>query len=234
MRNKEILCVVPARGGSKSILKKNIKFLDGKPLIFYTIREALKVFKKENIVISSDDDQILDVAKKNGCNVYFKRPKKLATDSAKSYGVVLHSLNFMEKLNNIKYEAIMMLQPTSPLRKSSHIKKSIKIFNSNNVDSIVSVVDVDGNHPYRMKTIKNKYLHNYFDQGFEDMRPRQKLPKIYIRNGAIYLNKRSVIMKNKQLVGKKVMPLIMEAKYSINIDSIIDFYVAEQMIKKIR
>ena len=138
----------------------------------------------------------------------------------------------MEKFYNTKYDAIMMLQPTSPLRKASHIKEALKIFNSNNVDSVISVVDVEGYHPYRMKKIKNNYLYNYIDQGFEDMSPRQSLSKIFIRNGAIYLNKRAVIMEIKQLVGKTVKPLIMNPKESVNIDSIIDFYLAEKLLKK--
>ena len=156
--NKEnVLCVIPARGGSKSIIKKNIAKLNGMPLIAYTILEAQKVFPKENIVISTDDKEIASVSKKYGCDIYFKRPKKLASDNAKSYEVILHSLNFMENLNNKLYDKILMLQPTSPLRKSSHIIKSLKIINERNVDSVVSIVNVNGYHPYRMKIIKNNY-----------------------------------------------------------------------------
>ena len=225
------MCVIPARGGSKSIKKKNIAKLNGKPLIAYTILEAQKVFPKENIVISTDDKEIASVSKKYGCDIFFKRPKKLASDNAKSYEVILHSLNFMENLNNKLYDKIIMLQPTSPLRKSSHIIKSLKIINERNVDSVVSIVNVNGYHPYRMKIIKNNFLKNYIDQGFEDMRPRQLLPNIFIRNGAIYLNKRKVIINEKQLVGKKVKPLIMKDFESINIDSVNDLYLAESILK---
>lgn len=226
-----VLCVIPARGGSKSIIKKNIAKLNGKPLIAYTILEAQKVFPKENIVVSTDDKEIASVSKKYGCDIFFKRPKKLASDNAKSYEVILHSLNFMENLNNKLYDKIIMLQPTSPLRKSSHIIKSLKIINERNVDSVVSIVNVNGYHPYRMKIIKNNFLKNYIDQGFEDMRPRQLLPNIFIRNGAIYLNKRKVIINEKQLVGKKVKPLIMKDFESINIDSVNDLYLAESILK---
>ncbi len=226
-----VLCVIPARGGSKSIKKKNIAKLNGKPLIAYTILEAQKVFPKENIVVSTDDKEIASVSKKYGCDIFFKRPKKLASDNAKSYEVILHSLNFMENLNNKLYDKIIMLQPTSPLRKSSHIIKSLKIINERNVDSVVSIVNVNGYHPYRMKIIKNNFLKNYIDQGFEDMRPRQLLPNIFIRNGAIYLNKRKVIINEKQLVGKKVKPLIMKDFESINIDSVNDLYLAESILK---
>lgn len=231
INKSNILCIIPARGGSKSVRKKNIKNLNGLPLIAYTIIEAQKVFPKENIIISTDDDQIAAVARNYGCDIYFKRPKKLSTDKAKSYEVVLHSLNYMEKLNNKLYDKVLMLQPTSPLRKSYHILKSLKIINERNVDSVVSIVNVSGYHPYRMKVIKNKFLKNFIDQGFEDMRPRQSLPNIFIRNGAIYLNKRKVIINEKQLVGKKVKPLIMEDYESVNIDSINDFYLAESIFK---
>ena len=137
----------------------------------------------------------------------------------------------MENLNNKLYDKIIMLQPTSPLRKSSHIIKSLKIINERNVDSVVSIVNVNGYHPYRMKIIKNNFLKKYIDQGFEDMRPRQLLPNIFIRNGAIYLNKRKVIINEKQLVGKKVKPLIMKDFESINIDSVNDLYLAESILK---
>tara|TARA_B100001741_G_C16491378_1_gene569856 strand:- start:586 stop:1287 length:702 start_codon:yes stop_codon:yes gene_type:complete len=230
--SKNVLCVIPARGGSKSIRKKNIRELNGKPLIYYTISEALKAFDKKNLVISTDDDEIAKISMDYGCNIYFKRPKKLATDKAQSYEVILHSLKFMEKLFDKKYHSIMMLQPTSPFRTFKHINKSLQMIKSKHIDSVVSVVNVDGYHPYRMKVIKKNYLYNYYEQGFEDMRPRQILPKIFIRNGAIYLNKRDVIVHQKQLVGKKVMPLIMKPKESVNIDSIIDFYVAESLLKK--
>tara|TARA_B100000989_G_C19453648_1_gene432947 strand:+ start:374 stop:1075 length:702 start_codon:yes stop_codon:yes gene_type:complete len=229
---KKILCVIPARGGSRSVKNKNIRLLGGKPLIYYTINEALKVNEILDVVVSTDNYKIAQISKKYEAKVPFIRPKILATNNALSINVVKHSLEFMEKVNNIKYDYVLMLQPTSPFRKSKHIKSAIKKLISNKSDSVVSVVDVIGHHPYRMKIIKNNKLKNYIDQGYEDMRPRQKLPKVYIRNGAIYLNKRSVIIKQNQLVGKNVIPLIMSENDSINIDTYKDFLIAENVFKK--
>tara|TARA_X000000950_G_C13838762_1_gene629281 strand:- start:373 stop:1074 length:702 start_codon:yes stop_codon:yes gene_type:complete len=229
---KKILCVIPARGGSRAVKNKNIRLLGGKPLIYYTIKEALKVNEILDVVVSTDNNKIAQISKKYEAKVPFIRPKILATNNALSINVVKHSLEFMEKVNNIKYDYVLMLQPTSPFRKSKHIKSAIKKLISNKSDSVVSVVDVIGHHPYRMKIIKNNKLKNYIDQGYEDMRPRQKLPKVYIRNGAIYLNKRSVIIKQNQLVGKNVIPLIMSENDSINIDTYKDFLIAENVFKK--
>ena len=225
-----ILCVVPARGGSKSIPRKNIKELNGIPLIAYTLREAIKVSRINDLVVSTEDQQIAQVAKKYGANVPFLRPKELATDSAETFPVVKHCLNFMERKNNKTYDAILLLQPTCPLRKSQHIEKAIDLLKDESFDTVLSVMDVNGRHPFRMKRIEGSHLVNFIDQGFEDMRPRQILPKVYIRSGAIYLSRRHVILEQGQLVGNAVIPLMMNESESINIDSHVDFYTAEKLI----
>jgi CMP-N-acetylneuraminic acid synthetase len=125
-----------------------------------------------------------------------------------------------------------MLQPTSPLRTSEHIKEAIDMFLSNDCDSVVSVASVNGNHPFRMKKLINNQLINFIDQGFWDMRPRQELPEVYIRNGAIYLINKDQLLKQKQLIGNKCLGYIMNDKDSINIDSEIDLILADLLIKE--
>lgn len=226
-----VLAVIPARGGSKSIIKKNMSILDGKPLIYYTIKEALKSKVITDLIVSSDDNEIIEYSKKEGVMAPFYRPKKLSSDYSLSSSVMLHALDFMENLRKKKYDSILMLQPTSPFRKSHHIDDCISLFNSDECDSVVSIVNVEGYHPFRMKKIIGNRLINYIDQGFEDMRPRQKLPNVYIRNGAIYLVKRDVLVKEKTLVGKKCIGYQMESNDSINIDSKLDLLLA-RVIKK--
>ena len=226
-----ILGVIPARGGSKSIFKKNMSDLNGKPLIHYSIKEALKSKFLTELIVSSDDKEIIEYSKNNGATVPFIRPKEISTDNALSASVVIHALEFMENFSKKRYDFVMMLQPTSPFRKSKHIDECISMAKSNECDSIVSIVNVDGYHPFRMKRLEGKKLINYIDQGFEDMRPRQKLPNVYIRNGSIYLIKRDVLVKEKTLVGKQCIGYEMNSYDSVNIDNKLDLLVARAIIE---
>ena len=225
----KLLSVIPARGGSKSVEKKNIQLINGFPLIYYTIKEAKKVKYITDLIVSTDDKNIAEISENYGADVPFIRPKKLAKDDTLSVDVLKHSLREMERIKKIKYDAILMLQPTSPFRKSKHINDSIKIFLNDDCDSVVSVVLVDGYHPFRMKCMIGIKIIIYIDQGFEDMRPRQSLPKVFIRNGAIYLTKAELIRENKTLVGEKCIPYLMDENDSINIDTELDFLTAEQL-----
>ncbi len=225
-----ILCVIPARSGSKSVQKKNIRLIKGYPLIYYTIKEALKIKGIRDIVLSTDSRKFQQIGLKYGAQSPFIRPKNLSTDKSLTSSVVMHCLKFMEKKLKLQYDSILLLQPTSPLRKAKHISKAIKIFSNKKTDSVVSVVKCNSYHPFRMKRITNGSLINYIDQGQEDMRPRQKLPNVYIRNGAIYMTKRDMFLKNESLVNGEVKPLIMNDEESINIDSEIDFQIAENLM----
>ncbi len=230
----KILAVIPARGGSKSVPRKNIVKVNGKPLISYTINAALMVDCLTDVVVSTDDSEIANISRDLGAQVPFIRPEDLASDEAQSAPVIEHALNFMENEKGIKYDAVLMLQPTSPLRTSIHIKESIDLFLSQECDSVVSVVSVGGNHPFRMKRLVGNQLVNYIDQGFWDMRPRQNLPDVYIRNGAIYLIDRDVIINQHQLIGSKCLGYVMSDTESANIDTPIDLMLAELLIKEQR
>ena len=229
---KKILAVVPARGNSKGIPKKNIVKILGKPLIYYTIKEAKKSKFITDLVLSTDSKKISVIGKKLGALVPFLRPKNLSTDFVPSLPVVKHAINFMEKVKGEKYDYILLLQPTSPLRSCKDIEDSVKKIIRNKCNSVTSVVDVEGNHPFRMKIIKKGMLKNYIEKGFEDMRPRQKLKKVFIRNGSIYLSTRDTIMKKNTLVGKKNLPHLMPKERSVNIDSHLDLLATEFYLKK--
>ena len=126
MKNPKILAIIPARGGSKTIKNKNIISLCGKPLIAYTIVEALKSKNLSNVIVSSDNEEIISVSTKYGAEVPFRRPKKLSSDNSLSIDVIKHSVNKMEKIHNITYDIVVMLQPTTPMRTSKHIDDALK------------------------------------------------------------------------------------------------------------
>ena len=140
----KILAVIPARGGSKSVPRKNIAIVAGRPLLAYTVTEALKVGAITDLVVSTDDPEIAALGRSLGALVPFLRPTSLATDQAQSAPVLRHSLLEMEALRGDRYDAVMLLQPTSPLRQARHIEQAIEMLTNNDVDSVVSVVGVGG------------------------------------------------------------------------------------------
>jgi len=229
---KKIIAVIPAKGNSRAIPKKNIVKILGKPLIYYTIKEAKKSKLIDDLIVSTDSKEISKISKKYGAKVPFIRPKYLSTDFMQSLPVVKHALLFMEKLNKCKYDYVVMLQPTCPLRSCIDIDSSLKRLINSKFKSITSIVNVGGSHPYRMKVLKNNRLYNFIDRGFEDMRARQKLRKIYIRNGAIYACTRDTLIKKNTLVSRKNLPHIMPQERSVNIDTISDLFAAKYYLKK--
>ena len=230
---KNILAVIPARGGSKGIPRKNIVKIGGRPLIDYTIKPALQVNRINHVIVSTEDEEIASISRGLGVEVPFMRPNHLAVDQAQSAPVVIDALYRMEEINNIKYDAVLMLQPTSPLRTSKHIEKALDLFFSQECDSVVSVVSVGGTHPFRMKRLVDDRLVNYIDQGFWDMRPRQELPPVYIRNGSIYLIERDVLINKGQMIGEKCLGMVMGDKESINIDTPLDLKLAELLLEEV-
>jgi CMP-N,N'-diacetyllegionaminic acid synthase len=221
-----VLGIIPARGGSKGIERKNISILGGRPLIAHTIEEALKS-NLDSVIVSTEDDEIADTALRYGALVPFKRPMELALDTSNSIDVAIHGLKEMERLQNKTYEAVMYLQPTTPFRSSQDINDSIDLLHNNEkVDSVISVVDVKSNHPARMKYIEEGYL---IDPDFCEIvenQNRQELRSMYIRNGAIYLTRRNSLL-NKSFKGKTSLAHVMSYYDSINIDSPNDYEFAK-------
>jgi len=227
-----ILAIVPARGGSKSVPRKNIANIAGKPLLAYTVEEALKVSAITDLVVSTDDEEIGVVARSLGAQVPFLRPAELATDHAQSAPVLKHCLLHMENRLGTPYDAVLMLQPTTPLRRAEHMERAIQMMRNSDCDSVASIVSVEGNHPFRMKRLIGDRLINYIEQGFEDMRPRQVLPTVYIRNGAIYLSRRNVVAKSDRIIGEHCLGFEMSLEESVNIDDRLDFKMAEFMLQE--
>ncbi len=228
----KIIGVIPARGGSKSIPRKNIKILRGKPLVAYTIEEAKKSKYLTHLVVSTEDEEIKNISLKYGAEVPFLRPKELATDDALAIPTVQHTVITIEKIKNIKYDYVIMLQPTTPLRETEDIDKALAMLIEADADGIISVVDVDNWHPMKMKKFdENSYLIDYQTPPVENP-PRQILPKVYMVNGAIYATKRDIFMEKNTFKGEKCLGYIMPPKRSVNIDTEIDFLIAEYYLRK--
>ena len=229
MTQKRVLGIIPARGGSKTIKRKNLVPILNRPLISYTISEGLKSTLLSNVVVSSEDQEIIDVSKLYGASVPFIRPESLSQDDSLAIDVLIHAVKEIEKQEKSIYDIIVMLQPTTPLRTCQDIDDCINKLIDTNADSVISVVDVGGIHPHRMKTIIDGQLLDYTDEGIENT-PRQKLPPVYIRNGAIYATKRDVIINSKSIKGSKSIAHVMPSERSVNIDEYADLKLAELLM----
>ena len=230
-----VLAVIPARGGSKGVPRKNLVQLCGRPLIAYTIEAGLSAKSVSRLVVSTEDEEIVSVARSLGADVPFIRPATLATDAAQSLPVVQHAVQAVEEVEGTPYDVIVMLQPTTPLRTAGDVDSAVTLLLESGADSVVSVVDVGGHHPYRMKRIDDDgRLVNFVDQGFEDMRPRQELPPVYLRSGDIYASRRAVIMDENTLVGKNCRAIVIPQSRAVNIDTPIDILMAEHALCKLR
>ena len=229
--DKKILGVIPARGGSKGIPHKNLYNLNGKTLISYTIESAKQSKYLTRFIVSTDSKEIAQVAKQYSASVPFIRPAELATDEALSVDVMKHAVLEMERQDVLRYEFLVMLQPTTPLRPAGLIDKVIEKLIKTGCDTVITMVDVEAYHPARMYRIENDMLINIMDERIP-MRPRQELPSVYIRSGDVYASKRNVIFEKNSLIGGDCRPVIIPSKTAVNIDTIKDMILAEYYLKQ--
>lgn len=229
-KRKKILGIIPARGGSKGVPCKNIRVVAGKPLIAWTIKEAKKSEHIEQLIVSSEDDEIIAVAKEFGCEAPFVRPMELAQDETPGIEPIKHAINFY--LNNgVYFDYIICLQCTSPLRTVSDIDGAIELCLKSNADSVVSVCEAE-HSPYWMKKVDERgCIANFIDDGMKYAR-RQDLPKVYRINGAFYMATPELIMKTNNWYSKETRAFIMDNMHSIDIDSELDFIVVETVLKQ--
>lgn len=213
-----VLAIIPARGGSKAIKNKNIIKINKKPLIQYTFDEAKKSKYINEIYVTSDSKKIINIAIKNNIN-FVRRPKKISGDNSKTIEAIKHLIKYFKKKNNFYPNYIVILQPTSPLRKFNHIDKALqKIINDSKADSLVSCVKIKHNFnpDSLMKINKKGYL--VFKK---NIKRRQDKMTYYARNGAaIYIIKYPVYLKS--IFGDRTLPFIMDEKLSLDIDDEID------------
>lgn len=224
-----ILGIIPARGGSKGVPNKNIKSLGNKPLLQYTWNAAKSVKGLDRLILSSEDDQIIAVSKSIGIDVPFKRPHHLAEDSSGSLGVVTHALKYFASIGE-HYEAVCLLQPTTPFITPDVIQTCIDKFLIGEIDSLVSVREVPHQfHPNWVFVEDGKHIRTYKDKSI--LKSRQDLSKAYYRDGQIYLTKTEVILEQQSFYGSKIGYHISENLPYINIDTIQDWNTAEQLLK---
>lgn len=232
-----ILGVIPARGGSKGVPGKNIRPILGKPLIAYTIETALKSEMVTDVVVTTDSEEIQKIALEFGALCPFLRPDELATDTALAVPTIQHAVGEMEARKDVKYDYIIMLQPTSPLKTAEDLDGALNKLMNEKADGIISVVDVDNNHPMKMKKFlgddaRSGQLVDYEKPPYENC-PRQHLPPVYIVNGAFYATKRDVFMNDNTFQGEHCIGYIMSPERSVNIDTPFDFLLAEHTLKEL-
>ncbi|OGY43097.1 MAG: hypothetical protein A2729_05805 [Candidatus Buchananbacteria bacterium RIFCSPHIGHO2_01_FULL_39_14] len=236
---KEILAVIPARGGSKGVPKKNIKLLCGKPLIVWTITEAKKSKYLTRIIVSTDDEEIAEIAKRNGAEVPFLRPSEISGDLSTDVEFLLHALNFLKQKENYEPEIVLRLPPTSPLRTAKNIDEGIiKLLNTPGADAARPILEAP-KHPYKMWKISadGQWLKPFLSKeftGFEEPHniARQLFPKVYIHTGAMDIMRLKTIRELKSTSGNKLTYFFMKPEESINIDTPLDFEIAEYLSKK--
>ncbi|ABK60377.1 Acylneuraminate cytidylyltransferase [Clostridium novyi NT] len=228
-KNKKILAIIPARGGSKGIPHKNIMKIGEKPLIAYSIEAAKESKYIDYILVSTDDTCIKEVSLRYGAKVPFLRPDEISTDRAKSIDVVLHGIDYLKE-HNENFHYVILLQPTSPLRTSDDIDTAIESVIEANKDSLISVCECSEN-PILMRTIEKEKLKPVLEFNGDNLR-RQELPTFYVFNGAIYINKVDMLQNKKEFVDENTMPFIMDIKKSIDIDNMIDAKIAEMILKE--
>lgn len=223
-----VIGLIPARGGSKGIHRKNLAPLAGKPLIQYTFEAALESKLLDRVILSTDDPEIAEFARGFNIEVPFSRPKSLATDTASTRSVQVHSLEWLESDEGTMPEVMVTLQPTSPFRSSTHIDEAIREFNSRHVDSVISVTPVS-EHPYEVVGFSDGQMFRPVERPKEIVR-RQEYPPYFFINGAIYVTRSSVLMDQDRGFGKTVYGYEMGPQDSTDIDTAFDLQLAECLL----
>lgn len=226
----KILAIIPARGGSKGIPKKNIVGLGGKPLIAWTIEAALGCSYIDKVVVSSDDKEILATAKKWGAQIV-KRPKKISGDHSPFQPLIFHTLAACKKQENYTPNLLVYLQPTSPLRTSQDISQAIEKFLDKKAGALISVYSLDKKYLKAFVINKEGYLVGAVNNKYP-FANRQDLPDLYMPNGAIYIIKTKLYLKYGQLFSPRTLPYEMSWEQSIDIDNPADLKTAEELLKK--
>lgn len=229
-----ILCTICARGGSKSVKNKNMLPLLGKPLISHSIRQALRWGKAEHIVVSTDSDKIVKVAKKYGAEVPFMRPRELATDTASKIMAIRHALTECEKIYGKKFDIVVDLDASSPVRRISDIEGCHRVFKKKNAQSAFSVVHAHRNPYFNMVEEKKDGFVKICKRPKKLIVRRQEVPEVYNMNASIYFYKREFLLdkRNKTPFSKKSAVYVMDDSAGYDIDRKIDFKFIELLMKE--
>ena len=230
-RNERVLAIIPARGGSKGIKLKNIRKINGIPLIGYVgnIIKKIKIF--DNAVVSTDCEAIAKVAKNYGLSVPFYRPKNISGDYISDFDVLEHALKKSESIYNKRFDIIVMLQPTSPLRKPIHISKAIDKLIDRNLDAVWTISKSDSkNHPYKQLKLEEDKI-SLYDENGRNIIARQQLQELYHRNGVAYVFTRDCLIKYKTIMPKNIGASLIKDQM-VSIDTEWDLKLAQYIMSK--
>ncbi|HET7657254.1 MAG TPA: acylneuraminate cytidylyltransferase family protein [Bacillales bacterium] len=226
INGKTVLAIIPARGASKGVHKKNIRKLAGKPLIAWTIEEAKQSKYIDRLILSSEDHEIIKVAKGYGCEVPFVRPKELSLDETPGVQPVLHAISQFET-----YDYVVLLQPTSPLRKVSDIDGCIEKCEKGATQSCVTLMETDKTPYWMFRMNEEGQLEPLLKD--KEVTRRQDAPKSYSLNGAVYVAKRDYLLKHQSFVTKETLGYVMTKERSYDIDTELDFKFCEFLMNNI-
>lgn len=236
MRNKfiseqiSVLGLIPARGGSKGVPRKNIKPLHGKPLLYYTAEAALRAKKLTTVILSTDDEAIAEVGYRCGLEVPFMRPPELAKDDTPMLPVVQHALKWMEN-NNRHFDAVCLLQPTNPLRSHRIIDDCIELLVTSDADTVLTVLPVPFHYNPHWVYFSDEQNHLSLATGEEQpISRRQTLPSAYHREGSVYVTLCKTVMEENSLYGKNITGYVLNKEESVNIDDKQDWDLAEKLL----
>lgn len=228
----KVLGLIPARGGSKGVPRKNIRLLNGKPLLAYTAEAALRAQNLSRVVLTTEDEEIAETGRQCGLDVPFMRPAELAQDSTPSLAVVRHAVLTLKEMG-ADFDAICLLQPTNPLRRAEDIDACVALFNGSNADSVISVLPVP--HEYNPKWVfwRDEQGKMSLSTGDAEIIPRrQELPPAFHRDGSVYITRSDIIINRHSLYGEKILGYEMPPEFSANIDTEEDWTAVEKRISR--
>jgi CMP-N-acetylneuraminic acid synthetase len=228
----KILGLIPGRGGSKGVKDKNIRMVDGMPLIGYAIKTAGEASKLDRFIVNTDSDKIAEVAKGFNAEVYRRRPE-LGSDSAAIVPVILETIEALEKKGEF-YDVVVLLQITSPIRTGNNVDEVIEMFEADpQLSGVISVVPMHDVHPARMYELDENSLMLPLNPQWETIR-RQDIPPIYYRNGCIYATRIDILKKSMTLMPEGKKGYAMPVEWLANIDDERDLIITEALIKHLR
>ena len=228
-----VLGIIPARGGSKAIPRKNIALVMGKPLLAYTLEEAQRSKRVQRLIVSTDDEEIADIARQFHAEVPFLRPKELATDDATDLEVFQHALRWLRENEGYGPEIVVHLRPTAPLRRAEDIDRGIALLMSSGADSVSSVTLIK-EHPEKMWRLTGDRLSPFLKRmkgEFYNM-PRQKLEPLFVNNGSVDVAWAKTILQKNSMTGEDIRGFVMDALSSVNINEPEDLLLAELLLTR--
>ncbi|MFQ5456320.1 MAG: cytidylyltransferase domain-containing protein [Nitrospirota bacterium] len=230
-KDKKIVAIIPARGGSKGLPGKNLISLLDRPLITWTIESAISSRYLDRVIVSTDDKKIADISEKYGAEIPFIRPGELAMDTTPVMAVISHTIDFFND-RGLSFDYIALLEPTSPLRKEDDIDNAIKelIDSETRADSLVSVGEVSLEHPAIMKRIDDGYVKPYEDSSKEIFR-RQDLRRVFFPYGVIYLSETGTLIRYKTFYQERTIPYIIERWQNYEVDDMFDLICIEAILR---